>query len=264
MSTAAPASIPASVTVSAVILAAGKGTRMNSDLAKVLHPLAGRPLIMHVLDTCLEMKANQKVVVVGHQRDRVEMTVAPWLPAIALQDRQLGTGHAVLVTERLVTSDLVLVLCGDCPLTPAALLTELIAKHVATGAACTGVAARMPDPTGYGRMVTDDQGRLRKIVEHKDADPATRAITLINSGIYVFNRSDLFRCLHQIRPVNAQGEYYLTDVVGMLVNEGKPVELIVTDDIASVLGVNTPADLATAERLLAERRAGAQRHSAAG
>ncbi len=242
-------------TVTAVILAAGKGTRMNSDLAKVLHPLAGRPLVMHVLDTCLELKVNQKVVVVGHQRDAVEMTVAPWLPTCVLQDRQLGTGHAVLVTERAVTSDLVLVLCGDCPLTPASLLAELIAKHLATGAACTGVAARMADPTGYGRMVTDAQGRLTKIVEHKDADEATRKIDLINSGIYVFNRTDLFRCLKAVKPTNAQGEYYLTDVVGMLVAEGKGVELVVTDDVASVLGVNTPTDLATAERLRAQRLA---------
>ncbi len=241
-------------TVTSVILAAGKGTRMNSDLAKVLHPLAGRPLVMHVLDTCLELKVHQKVVVVGHQRNQVEMTVAPWLPAIAIQDKQLGTGHAVLVTESVVTGDLVLVLCGDCPLTPAKLLAELIAKHTATGAACTGVAARMPDPTGYGRMVTDAQGRLRKIVEHKDADAATRAIDLINSGIYVFDRNHLFRCLHRLRPENAQGEYYLTDVVGMLVSEGLPVELVVTDDLASVLGVNTPNDLATAEKLLAARK----------
>jgi bifunctional UDP-N-acetylglucosamine pyrophosphorylase/glucosamine-1-phosphate N-acetyltransferase len=113
----------------------------------------------------------------------------------------------------------------------------------------------MTDPTGYGRMVTDAAGRLVKIVEHKDADEATRRIDLINSGIYVFNRADLFRCLKAVKPNNAQGEYYLTDVVGMLVGEGRPVELVVTDDVASVLGVNTPADLATAERLRAERLA---------
>ena len=252
MSTA-PASTP--VTTTAIILAAGKGTRMGSDLAKVLHPLAGRPLVMHVLDTCLELKVTQKVVVVGHQREKVELMVAPWLPVCVLQDRQLGTGHAVLVTEKSVTGDLVLVLCGDCPMTPASLLADLIAKHLATGAACTGVAARMSDPTGYGRMVSDAQGRLVKIVEHKDADEATRKIDLINSGIYVFGRRELFRCLHQVKPDNSQGEYYLTDVVGMLAREGKVVELLVTDDVASVLGVNTPADLAKAEELLAARQA---------
>lgn len=243
----------APITTTAIILAAGKGTRMGSDLAKVLHPLAGRPLVMHVLDTCLELKVTQKIVVVGHQRDQVEMMVAPWLPVCVLQDRQLGTGHAVLVTEKNVTGDLVLVLCGDCPMTPAILLAELIAKHLASGAACTGVAARMADPNGYGRMVTDAQGRLQKIVEQKDADDATKKIDLINSGIYVFDRRELFRCLHQVKPNNAQGEYYLTDVVGMLAREGKIVELIITSDVASVLGVNTPADLAMAEKLLAVR-----------
>ena len=245
-------------TITALILAAGKGSRMGSDLAKVLHPLAGRPLVMHVLDTCLELKVTQKVVVVGHQREKVELMTAPWLPTCVLQDRQLGTGHAVLVTEKAVTGDLVLVLCGDCPMTPASLLAELIAKHIASNAACTGVAARMADPTGYGRMVTDAQGRLVKIVEHKDADAATRAIDLVNSGIYVFNRRELFRCLHEVKPNNAQGEYYLTDVVGMLAREGKVVELVITDDVASVLGVNTPADLATAEQLLAARKLAAK------
>ena len=193
------------------------------------------------------------MVVVGWQRERVEEAVKPWKPDCVLQDRQLGTGHAVRVTEAVVRGDTVLVLCGDCPLTPASLLDGLLAKHARTGAACTGVAARMRDPTGYGRMVTDAAGRLVRIVEHKDATPAERAIDLVNSGIYAFRRADLFRCLAAVKPNNAQGEYYLTDVVGMLAAEGAPVELVTTDDIASVLGVNTPADLAQAERLLAAR-----------
>ncbi len=239
--------------VTAVILAAGKGTRMGSDLAKVLHPLAGRPLIAHVLDTCRDLGVGQTVVVVGWQRERVEEAVRPWKADCVLQDRQLGTGHAVLVTESAVRGAVVLVLCGDCPLTPASLLQELLDKHARTGAACTGVAARMADPTGYGRMITDARGRLERIVEHKDATPEQRAVDLVNSGIYAFDRAALFRCLKNVKPLNAQGEYYLTDVVSMLVAEGRPVELVVTDDVASVLGVNTPADLATAERLRAAR-----------
>jgi UDP-N-acetylglucosamine diphosphorylase/glucosamine-1-phosphate N-acetyltransferase len=240
-------------TVTAVILAAGKGTRMGSDLAKVLHPLAGRPLVAHVLDTCKELGLGQVVVVVGWQRERVEQAVTPWRCDCVLQDRQLGTGHAVRVTEPAVRGDTVLVLCGDCPMTPPALLGQVLDKHARTGAACTGVAARMKDPTGYGRMLTDAQGRLVRIVEQKDATPQERAIDLVNSGIYAFRRDDLFRCLRGITPNNAQGEYYLTDVVGMLAKEGKPVELVTTDDVASVLGVNTPADLANAERLYAAR-----------
>ena len=194
-------------TTTAVILAAGMGKRMGSDLAKVLHPLAGRPLVAHVLDTCRAVGVEQNVVVVGHQRAQVEAAVAGWKPACVLQDRQLGTGHAVRVTESAVTGDVVLVLCGDCPMTPATLLRALLAKHRATGAACTGVAARMADPTGYGRMVTDANGRLLKIVEHKDADDAIRRIDLINSGIYAFDRAHLFRCLANVKPNNAQGEY---------------------------------------------------------
>jgi bifunctional UDP-N-acetylglucosamine pyrophosphorylase/glucosamine-1-phosphate N-acetyltransferase len=115
----------------------------------------------------------------------------------------------------------------------------------------------MEDPSGYGRMITDQQGRLLRIVEHKDATPAERAIQLINSGIYAFNRAQLFRCLKQVKPANSQGEYYLTDVVAMLVGEGHAVELVITDDVASVLGVNTPADLAMAEQLYAQRAAAA-------
>lgn len=239
--------------VTAVILAAGKGTRMGSDKAKVLHELAGRPLVAHVLDTCRRLGVGQSVAVVGWQREAVEAVVKPLGAECVLQDRQLGTGHAVLCAEPAVRGDTVVVLCGDCPMTPPALLAELLAKHAAGGAACTGVAARMADPTGYGRMITDAAGRLVRIVEHKDATPEQRAITLINSGIYAFDRAHLFRCLKQVKPANAQGEYYLTDVVAMLVGEGRPVELVTTDDVASVLGVNTPADLAQAERLHAQR-----------
>lgn len=239
----------------AVILAAGKGTRMGSDQAKVLHALAGRPLVAHVLDTCATLGVGQMVVVVGWQRDAVEAVVRPLGAECVLQDRQLGTGHAVLVTAPVVRGDTVLLLCGDCPMTPPTLLNDLLAKHAASGAACTGVAARMADPTGYGRMVTDATGRLVRIVEQKDATPDERAITLVNSGIYAFDRAHLFRCLKEVKPNNVQGEYYLTDVVAMLVREGRAVELVTTDDVASVLGVNTPADLAHAERLFATRLA---------
>jgi bifunctional UDP-N-acetylglucosamine pyrophosphorylase / glucosamine-1-phosphate N-acetyltransferase len=239
--------------VSAIILAAGKGTRMGSDKAKVLHELAGRALVTHVLDTCKELGVGQSIAVVGWQREAVGAVVKPRGAACVLQDKQLGTGHAVLCAEQATTGDTVIVLCGDCPMTPASLLHELLEKHRTARAACTGVAAKMSDPTGYGRMLTDALGRLVRIVEHKDATPEQRAINLINSGIYAFDRAHLFRCLHQVRPNNAQGEYYLTDVVAMLVNEGRAVELVVTDDVASVLGVNTPADLAQAEKMHAAR-----------
>ena len=254
-STAPP---PKHQNVTAVILAAGKGTRMGSDKAKVLHELAGRALVVHVLDTCRRLGVGQSVVVVGWQRDAVERVVGPLGAESVLQDQQLGTGHAVLCAEAAVRGDTVIVLCGDCPMTPPELLDELLRKHATAKAACTGVAARMADPSGYGRMVTDAAGRLVRIVEHRDATAEQRAINLINSGIYAFDRAHLFRCLKQVKPANAQGEYYLTDVVAMLVNEGRPVELVVTDDVASVLGINTPADLAQAEQLHAKRLAAAR------
>ena len=235
-----------------MILAAGKGTRMGSELAKVLHPLAGRPLIEHVLETCQRVGVGETVVVVGWQRAAVEAVVAPWGARCVLQDRQLGTGHAVRVTRDAVHGETVLVLCGDCPMTPPALLDELLQRHHAHGGACTAIAARMADPSGYGRMVLDAQGHLQRIVEHKDATPAQRAITLVNSGIYAFRREPLYRCLEQVTTNNAQGEYYLTDVVALLAPQGG-VEVVITDDVASVLGVNTPADLAQAERLYLER-----------
>lgn len=239
--------------VTAVILAAGKGTRMGSDRAKVLHELRGRALVLHVLDTCRAVGLHDLVVVVGHQREAVERCVAAPGVRCVLQDRQLGTGHAVLVTETAATGDTVVVLCGDAPLVPVDLLRRLLDQHAAGGNACTGVAARMADPTGYGRMVTDAAGRLTAIVEQKDASEAQRRIDLVNSGIYAFARKELYRLLHRLRPENAQGEYYLTDVVKMLVQEGRPVGLVISEDPGAILGVNTPAQLDEAERLLAAR-----------
>lgn len=240
-------------TTTAVILAAGKGTRMGSDLAKVLHPLAGRPLVAHVIAACRQAGIDELVCVVGWQREAVEAVVRPLGARTALQDRQLGTGHAVLCAEPEVHGDEVVVLCGDAPLVDAALLRRVVETHRRTGAACTAVAGRLADPTGYGRMITGADGRLARIVEHKDATPEQRAVDLINSGLYCFRRADLFARLRQVKPANAQGEYYLTDVVGMLARDGAGVELVVTDDAGCVLGVNTPADLATAERIHAAR-----------
>jgi UDP-N-acetylglucosamine diphosphorylase/glucosamine-1-phosphate N-acetyltransferase len=243
--------------VAAVILAAGKGTRMGSDLAKVLHPLAGRPLIAHVLSTCAQLGLGRSVVVVGYQRERVEQAVQPWGAHCALQDRQLGTGHAVLCAETEVGlghgTDCVLVLCGDCPMVPASLLERLLARHREQAAACTAVGARLADPGRYGRMITDAAGHLVRIVEFKDANAQERAVTLINSGIYAFCAPDLFAALKRITPNNAQGEYYLTDAVAMLVGDGKLVELVETDDAAAVMGINTPDELLEAERVIRTR-----------
>jgi len=248
----------------AVILAAGKGTRMGSDRAKVLHEIGGRPLVAHVCAAAREAGIVDLVVVVGHQRELVAEAVAGFDAATAVQDEQLGTGHAVMVAEEAVDAATVVMLCGDAPLVPASLLRELLDAHRNRGAACTGVGARLDDPTGYGRMITDDSGRLRSIVEERDADEAQRRIDLINSGIFAFRRDLLFELLRELRPENAQGEYYLTDVPKLLAARGEPVELIVTDDADAVLGINTPAQLAEAERAWEGRGRGGGRLKAEG
>lgn len=237
----------------AVILAAGKGTRMGSDLAKVLHPLAGRPLVAHVIAACRDAGIDDCVCVIGWQREAVRAAVEPLGARCVVQERQLGTGHAVRCAEAAVQGEQVLVLCGDAPLVTPDLLRRVLARQLAEGNACTAVAARLPDPTGYGRMITDGQGRLLAIVEHRDATAEQRAIDLVNSGLYAFRRDRLFPRLAALRADNAQGEYYLTDVVAALVRDGERVGLEVADDAASVLGVNTPADLALAERLYRQR-----------
>ncbi len=239
--------------VTAVILAAGKGTRMRSDLAKVLHEAAGRPLLAHVLDACHATGIEHCVAVVGHQGKRVAAVAEADGAVCAVQAEQLGTGHAVLVAEQLVATPTVLVLCGDTPLLTADLLTRILDAHREQGNVCTAVAADLADPTGYGRMVVNESGRLREIIEHRDADPAQRAITLVNTGIFAFARAPLFRLLHELRPENVQGEYYLTDVPKLLAAAGERVGLVLADEPDTVRGVNTVEELAAAEAILRAR-----------
>lgn len=237
---------------SAVILAAGKGTRMGSDLAKVLHPLAGKSLVAHVLDHCQAAQIDEMICVIGHQREAVAAEVEPRGARCVIQEEQLGTGHAVMMAEAAASGKIVLVLCGDAPLVGGDLLHAVLKQHEASGAAATAVAAHVPDPTGYGRMVLDEEGLLQAIVEQRDCSPEQAAITLINSGIFAFKRELLFLLLHELRPENAQGEYYLTDVVKMLATKGEKVGLVIHDEPSELLGINTPQHLAEAEAYLAK------------
>lgn len=237
--------------ISSVILAAGKGTRMGSDRAKVLHELAGRPLVGHVLDACRAAGFAQQVVVVGHQRELVEAAVAADDVDCVLQAEQLGTGHAVGMAADTVRHPITVVLCGDAPLVTGELLRQLVATHRQRGASATVVAAELEDPTGYGRIVCDADGDFASIVEQRDASEAERAIRLVNSGIMAFASDRLFPTLARLRPDNAQGEYYLTDVPAMLRRAGERVGVHITDDPRSVVGINTPEQLATAEALFA-------------
>jgi bifunctional UDP-N-acetylglucosamine pyrophosphorylase/glucosamine-1-phosphate N-acetyltransferase len=238
-----------------LVMAAGLGTRMKSNRAKVLHELAGRPLIAHVVRTAQSLEPRTILVVVGHQAEEVEQAVLAEvgeLASFAMQAKQRGTGDAVeSARNQFENSDsLLLVLSGDVPLIKAETLQKLIEQHRATGAACTILSVRLENPTGYGRIIRDEQGAFQRIVEQKDATEDERKVREINSGIYCFESSDLFAALRRVEPKNQQGEYYLTDVAEIILNSGGKVEVFVNNDSREVSGINTRAELAEFENLL--------------
>lgn len=240
----------------AVILAAGKGTRMRSKRAKVLHPICGRPMLHTVVETVRRAGAERIIVVVGHQAEEVKAACAGLDVEFVLQPQQLGTGHAVAQAEPLLAHyrGPLLVTCGDAPLFRPQTMADLIECHRKSGAAATVLSALLEDPTGYGRIVRDAAtGRLLRVVEEKDATEAEAAIREINSGTYCFDAPSLFAALREVQPVNAQGEYYLTDVLGVLVQAGWPVEVVVAPEPREVLGVNSRVELAQAEAILRRR-----------
>ena len=245
-------------TIHVVILAAGKGTRMKSAEPKVLHRAGELPLIEHVLRTADSLNPATTVVVVGHLADRVTAALGkrPGL-RFALQQPQLGTGHALLQAEPHLagaTGTLVL-LSGDVPLLRPATVKTLIDRHRASGAAATVLTARVPPPHEYGRIVRDDgRGLISAIVEHKDATPAQRAIDEINSGIFAFALGPLFDAVRSLGSANAQGEYYLTDLVGLYRSQGRTVETVVLEDSREVLGVNSRRELADVTAILKTTR----------
>jgi bifunctional UDP-N-acetylglucosamine pyrophosphorylase/glucosamine-1-phosphate N-acetyltransferase len=234
----------------AIVMAAGKGTRMKSDKPKVLHEIAGEPLLGHVLYRLEALAPRNVYVIVGHGGDQVKAM----LPASAtpvLQAEQLGTGHAVdQVTPHLQGFDgTVLILSGDVPLLSSETLQALLAQHRDAGAVLTFLTTELPDPTGYGRILRDADGRIQGIVEQKDATPEQRAIREVNLGTYVCSWPRLAEALRTLTPNNAQGEYYLTDAIAYLVNGGHPVASYITPDTLECAGINTRAELA---RLQAE------------
>ena len=244
-----------SPSLSVVVLAAGKGTRMRSDLPKVLQPLAGRPLLAHVLDTVHVLQAQSAVIVTGFGADRVQAEFAdrPGMQFV-LQEPQLGTGHAVQqAVPQLPADGVCLVLYGDVPLVPARSLLPLVAQ--AQAGALALLTVELDDPAGYGRVLRDAYGAVRAIVEHKDATPEERSVRECNTGILCAPVALLRRWLAKLGNDNAQGEYYLTDVVAHAVADGVAVHATRVDDADDVLGVNDRRQLAHLERVLQRRAA---------
>lgn len=237
----------------AVVLAAGKGTRMKSRLPKAAHAVCGKPMARYPVDAARELGAERVVVVVGHEADAVRAAVGDDVE-YALQAEQRGTGHAVMQAERAVReADDVLVLNGDLTLVTAEELRTLLAHHRSTGAAATLLTAELEDPGSYGRVVRRPDGSVDRIVERRDASPEEAAIHEINVGLYCFRAAELRDCLSRLRPDNDQGEYYLTDVVGLLVGDGRRVEAVVAADPRCALGVNDRVELAEAAAIQRER-----------
>ena len=241
--------------LSVVILAAGLGTRMKSRRAKVLHELGGLPLITHVARSANKLDPETILVVVGHQAEEVEKAVLDAVgekASFAVQAKQRGTGDAVeSARSRLENSDsLLVVLYGDMPLIRTETLQKLVAHHGETSAACSILSVEMQNPTGYGRVVRNEDGSFARIVEQRDATTEQRQIREINSGIYCFDARELFQALRLVKPANEQGEYYLTDVAEIILSRGSNVSVYRHDDPREVSGINTRAELAEFENLL--------------
>lgn len=250
---------PATAISAVIVLAAGQGTRMKSGRPKVLHQLAGRPLIWHAMASAAALRPTTLVAVLGHGRDDVGRVLAesPDLPKVvtAIQDEQKGTGHACACALEVTgaLSGTVIVTYGDVPLLQASTLQRLADTHTNSGNAVTVLTATVADPTGYGRIIRDETGALLKIVEQRDADAAERAVTEINSGVYAFDGEVLSGALGRLSDANAAGERYLTDVVGIAKSDGRPVGSVHADDAVETEGVNDRVQLAELARVLNAR-----------
>jgi bifunctional UDP-N-acetylglucosamine pyrophosphorylase / glucosamine-1-phosphate N-acetyltransferase len=239
-----------------VVLAAGKGTRMKSALPKVLHRVAGRPMIEYVLDTAGGLQPSSITVVVGHQAETLKRALSeqPGLTFV-VQEPQLGTGHAVLQAETALAGKpgTLILLSGDVPLLTRSTLEMLAERHAESRAAATVATAIVDNPHGYGRIVRSGQ-QIARIVEEKDASPDERAIREINTGIYAFDLDRLFEALRGIAAQNAQREYYLPDLVAIYARQGRRVETVTVDNLSEIQGINSRAELATVSRAVRQAK----------
>ena len=240
----------------AIILAAGKSTRMNSALPKVLHEVCGQPMLSYVIGACRGAGVDRIVVVVGYGKEQVlaaydEGDALTWVT----QSDQRGTGHAALMCEDALAgfSGAVLVIAGDMPLIRSETVEKLLSEHARTGDGVTLATSIFDDPTGYGRIVRDDAGRLSDIVEHADCTDAQREIKEVNISYYCFNAGRMFETLHRITPDNAKGEYYITDAVRILLEDGHGARAIAAVDPSDAMGINSRADLARVNSIMQRR-----------
>lgn len=235
-----------------IVLAAGKGVRMKSDLPKVFHEILGEPMLTYVLETVKKLNPSQTYVVVGHKRDLIMDYYKDWKLKFVIQEEQLGTGHAVMQAKSHLEnfSGTVLVLAGDVPLLSEKTLKKLVDSHLKNKAAATDLTAVLDDAGNYGRIIRSEKGEILKIVEKKDASLEELKIKEINTGTFCFDKAALFKALAEVRAENAQEEYYLTDTLEILRKKNLPVFAFRAEDPSETLGVNTREELISIEKHL--------------
>jgi bifunctional UDP-N-acetylglucosamine pyrophosphorylase/glucosamine-1-phosphate N-acetyltransferase len=241
-----------SIQPAAIILAAGRGKRMKSDLPKVLHQLGGKPMVEYVIHTAKAAGAERIILVIGHKWEQTQNYLENLKVQFAIQREQLGTGHAVLQTKELLFDfeGEVLILCGDVPLLKVNTLKDLLEEHRRHNAAATVLTTILEDPSGYGRIIRDVKGAVQEIVEDKDASADQKRVREINTGTFCFDKKSLFSVLEKVTNHNRQGEYYLTDTLKLLLNQKLSVRAVVATDSSETMGVNSPEELEVAEKIL--------------
>jgi len=242
--------------IAVVILAAGKGTRMKSNKAKVLHEILGVPMLLYVLETARNVAGSNVIVVIGHQSEKVrEIVPEDHDLAFALQERQRGTGDAVLSAIPHIpdASEHVVILCGDVPLLTSDTIMCLVEDHVQAGRDLSLLAVDVDNPQGYGRVIFDENQIVSQIIEEADATEKQKEIKTINSGVYCINKDFLLNGLPRLKPDNVQGELYLTDIIEIGYADKKIVGVMICDDAREVVGVNTRQDLALVEAIMQNR-----------